>query len=269
MCLVNLKWSRLGPRTNIQNRLPVCSDMEKEFTCWRSEILMAGTYENCAQSGWQTYIRSSKTTGAQNQLSKRNVHSPTFNVFWIIGNLKHQAHNNVQLLHMNVSGSIWLLLWTMYRRVHNFSFVLENSQSRCSFSYDGSKKTTSTKMSCRNCGGRNWSLGCDFLWAPHLFPYLNIDARLLNYIPLNTMPTYLTWEFASVAKRNIAPKNVQSVELLRIWLLVLWHGVGVCEVLWLSLLLILAMNRHSHTDTKTPENNVCPNFCTWQDSFWR
>lgn len=106
---------------------------------------MAGTYDKSAQSGWQTSIRSSKTTGAQNELTK-GIYIPQHSMS---STLKHLAHNNVQLLHMNVSGSIWLRLWNMYWFVQDFSFILENSQFWCSFSYNGSKKTTSTKMSCR------------------------------------------------------------------------------------------------------------------------
>lgn len=121
----------------------------KEFRNWRTEILMARTNEKSAQSGWQTYIWSSKTTKAQNHLSKWIYIPPTFNVSWIIGTLKYLAHNNVHFLHMTVSDSIWLLLWHMYWFVQNFSVILENSQFRCSFSYDRLKKTTSTKMSCR------------------------------------------------------------------------------------------------------------------------
>jgi hypothetical protein len=146
--------------------------------------------------------------------------------------------------HNNVSGSIWHLAPFV-------NYVLACSEFLiCSWELARSLDVHSHTMDQRKPRPLKWVVGnveaeirhwvatsCELL-IHFRTSILTLAVWIIFF--LNKMPTFLRCEFASVTKRNIAPKNApKSVKLLSIWLLVLWQGVGVCEVLWLSLWLIL------------------------------
>lgn len=209
---------------------------------------MAGTYEKSAQSGWQTYIRSSKTTGAQNELTK-GIYIPQHSMS---STLKHLAHNNLQLLHMNVSGSIWLRLWNMCWFVQDFSFILENLQFWCLFSYNGSKKTTSTKMSCRIVEveiGHLFATYCELLIFERQYwcsPFEYSSEQDANLLEVGVCICCKTWYCSKKCSKCLTPEYLASGSLAWRWRL--W-GVVVVFVTFGNEFSFAHRN-------KIPENNV-------------
>lgn len=155
-----------------------------------------------------------------------------------------------------LSGRNCVLLWNMYWFVPNFSFILESSQIWYSFSYNGSKKTTSTP----------WFIGIvevgvslvrNLLGAPH---FQNLTFGCSSEQDANILESC---GFASVAELNIdqmyskclAPECLTSGSLARCWRL--WGVVVVFVTFWQQTCNVLLFAHRN----KIPKSNISPKFC--------